>query len=1117
VNPADFTSAAAGSPTAPGDGESRPAGISAAPPLTPLTGRDTEVGLLVDRWEQTQEGDGQVVMLVADAGLGKSRLVRTIKEIVLADVRNSTTSPSASPIIEWPCFERSQTSGLRPVADCLARELELTPAESAAARFDRLAHYLEGFGLGAPEVVALFAQLLFLPPDERYPAPGLSPAREREETLRAVREWLQACARRQPILFVVEDLHWIDASTLEFLAQFIGEGPQHRIFTILTFRPEFRVPWPTSSHQTTLALNRLTRRQVAGLLRGTAGGTLPDSLVAQIYERTGGVPLLVEEFNRMARESAIFEPAAVREMPSSLQQLVLGRLDRMSIDRDVAHLAATLGREFDFEVLAAATGGDEPTLRTELAKLENAEIVFRKGQPPRCSYLFKHTMLEEALRCTSDPPRQRQFHRRVAETMEAQFPHSVENQPELLAQHYTKAGLPEKAIAYWLQAGQRSQERCANVEAISHLTHGLDLLGSLEESPVRDERELEFLGPLGAAYIATRGYAAPEVGPVFRRARTLSEGVRLSPKAFTVLRGHFAYHIVRGDFRLCTDLASDALALASRLADPGMIMEALFLRGLTQLYRGDFAAAHETCARALAEYDDRERTAFWAGQTGENSGVGHRCYLALAAWHLGFPDQAMSHNREAQDLARTLRHPFSLEYALHHTGWLYQHCRLGAETQTAAEEEIRVAGEQGFLFWHASGTLYAGAGLLLRGRSEEGLRRFQEGLAAYRATGAGLGLPYYLSILGDAFTRTGQFAEARRALDEAFALVEKNDERFQEAELHRLQGELHLADGHDETAAAACFQRALEIARRQQSRAWELRAATNLARLRHRQGRRNEAFDTLSTIADHFTEGASTPDLVDAQALLKELGNERMRDDIAAGIKYVLSCIPPPMAGPVSVDWRYVPSSTLGGDAIGYHWVDRDHLALYLIDVTGHGLDSALLSVTITNVIRAGTLAGADVRHPSEVVAALNEAFQGSRHGYKFFTIWYGVYHCSNRLLTYASGGHPPAILIVPSEVEPRMLPATGPVVGIVPGMRFPATSVAVPIGSRLFIFSDGVFEIRRNKANVWNLADCVAYLTALSHQSDNAMDALLVRARELRGSSYLDDDFSIIEAGLRP
>ncbi|MFZ0709966.1 MAG: SpoIIE family protein phosphatase, partial [Terrimicrobiaceae bacterium] len=389
----------------------------------------------------------------------------------------------------------------------------------------------------------------------------------------------------------------------------------------------------------------------------------------------------------------------------------------------------------------------------------------------------------------------------------------------------------------------------------------------------------------------------------------------------------------------------------------------------------------------------------------------------------------------------------------------------------------------------------------------------QTGLEAYRGTGAELAVPYYLSMLADGCSQAGRFAEARAALNEALALMEKNDERFQEAELHRLKGELILAESGDQTAAEESFRRAIETARRQQSRAWELRATTSLARLLQKQGRSDAAFKALGAVHGVFTEGFATPDLVDAAALLKKLGDERMRAEFAAGIKYVRDCIPPPMAGLVSVDWRYLPASTLGGDTIGYHWVDDDHLALYLIDVTGHGLDAALLSVTVSNVIRAGALLGADMKQPDQVLAKLNDAFQGEQHGQRFFTIWYGVYHSASRTMTWAGGGHPPSIVLLPGEPHPLLLPSSGLMMGVLRGVEFPAQSCRLPAGARLLIFSDGVFEIFHDGRDAWNLDACIAHLSALAEQQGSLMDQLLDHVYQLRGSPRLDDDFSIIEA----
>ncbi len=1087
--------------------------------VAPLTGRDTEVNLLMDRWEQANEGMGQVVLLIGEAGLGKSRLVHTLKEHVLGQMVEGEVD---SPVIEWRCSPHFQYTGLHPAIDFYERALDFGLEESAEEQFDRLLSRLEVYHLARPETLPLWASLLGLPISDRFPVLSLSPTRLREETFRVMREWLHTRAVRRPVLFVVEDLHWVDASTLEFLGQFLAEGLHDRILTVLTFRPEFKTPWPAVAHQTSLALNRLTRRQVGELLGKSPAGSLPQQLIDQIHQRTGGVPLFVEELARMVQESRRLDQAGEentrgdlldRGLPGTLRDLVVARLDGMTRNPEVAQLAAILGREFAYEVLAAVTTVSEATLKVELATLVRSEILYQKGCPPRSTYMFKHALLEGALHDALATEKRQQFHREIAETLESRFSETAQTLPELLAHHFTEAGMVEKGVSYWLKAGLRCLERSANVEAISHLTKGLAFVRALAESPERDAQELQFLNPLGTTYIAARGYAAPEVGPVFSRARELADRIGQPAQRFAVMWGNFAWHVVRGDFKLCMDLAAEAIQFVGALNDPGMMMEALFLSGLTKVYRGDFAGARENCSLAVADYDDRGRTKFWATHTGQDSGATHRCYLALALWHLGYPDQALQLSREAIALAHTIGHPFSLEYALHHASWLRQHCQLGDEAQAAADEQIEIATEQGFAFWHATGTLYRGGGLLLQGNHEGGLPLLVAGLESYRATGAELALPYYLSLLGDGYTRAGRFEDAHRALGEGLDLADKNDDRFQEAELHRLLGELHLAETNDQATAEECFHTSIETARRQQSRAWELRATTSLARLWQRQGYGNEARDALAAVYSTYTEGFTTPDLVDAKALLETLGNERMRDDFAAGAKYVLGCIPPPMDGPVSIDWRYVPSSNLGGDTIGYHWINDDHLALYLIDVTGHGLDSALLSVTIANVLRSGSLMGTDMRQPDQVLAKLNDAFPSARHGQKFFTAWYGVYKRSTGLLTWSGGGHHPSILLAPGARDPILLPSSGMMIGVMSGQEYPAESCEVAVGARLLIFSDGVFEIFRDGQTVWDMDACIEYMATRDSRGGALMDELLARVRTLHGSHELADDFSILEA----
>jgi serine/threonine protein kinase/predicted ATPase len=858
---------------------------SAPTELSPLTGRDQETSLLKDRWEQAAEGMGQIVLLVGEAGLGKSRLVYTLKDHVLGQLVEGETD---SPVIEWRCSPHFQNTGLYPAIDFFERALEFGPenklgTENAAqTRFERLVHYVDQYGLARPDTVPLWASLLSLPTNDRFPPLSLSPPRQREETFRALVEWLQARAAQRPILLIVEDLHWVDASTLEFLGQFIAEGLHDRILTLLTFRPEFQTPWPAVAHQTSLALNRLTRRQAGELMRKKSGGALSDAVIEQVYDRTGGVPLFVEEFTKMVQESgaaarkgegsAAATVLPAHQIPATLQDLMNARLDRMEGEREVAQLAATLGREFSHELMAAVATLDEANLDGELDKLVRAEILFQKGRPPACTYVFKHALLEDALYNSLVKKRRQEFHGRAAAALETRFPQTVESRPELVAHHFTEAGLAEKAIGYWLQAGLRSKERSADVEAIGHLTKGLALLRTLDETPERDRRELQFLTTLGPAYIAVRGYAAPEVGPTLLRARELCERIGDPRQLFGIMLGMWEWRLVRGDLRIAVDLAADGMALAERLDDPGMWMEALFMPGATMFYRGQFADARARCEKALAAYDDRERTKFWTASTGHNAGVTHRNYLSLALWHLGYPDQALKLDGEARELARTIGHAYSLGHAVDFTAFLAHYCRLDTEVQQAAEEELTLGADQGFQLWHALGTLHKGTGMLLKGRREEALPLLLEGFRDFRATGAEVRAPAYLALLGDAYTQCARFAEAHKTLDEALAVAEKNDDRCHEAELYRLQGELLLAESPDQTTAAeACFRQALDTAGRQQSRAWELRATTSLARLWQRQGRREEARAALAAIYDTYSEGFTTPDFRDAAALLETL------------------------------------------------------------------------------------------------------------------------------------------------------------------------------------------------------------------------------------------------------
>lgn len=862
--------------------------------LTPLTGRDQEMNLLKERWQQAKEGMGQVVLLIGEAGLGKSRLVHALKQYVRGEAEenrhtlNLTVQRAPgfetgqdSSVVEWYCSPHFRNTGLYPVSNFFERFFHFGRHEDASARLDKLVQHLEKYNLAQPDIVPLFASLLSLPTNGKFPSLALTPVREREETFLALKEWLSAYSREQPLLFVIEDLHWLDASTLEFLTQYLAEGVQDQVLTMLTFRPEFRTPWPALPNQTSLPLNRLTKNQVGELMQRKVGSELPDSLVNQVYDRAGGVPLFIEEFTQMVQESGLLEQGKdsarnrtlrAREIPATLQDLIMARLDRMDGDRELAQLAATLGREFSYERIAAVAGVDETMLKTELAKLAHAEILFEKGKPPRSTYIFKHALLEDALYNALMKGKRQQFHKQIASVLESRFPQTAEMQPELLAHHFTEGGLNEKAIDYWLAAGLRAHEQFANIEAICHFKKGLELLPALPESSERDVKELQLLNPLGSAYQASLGYAAPQVGPAFERARELSQRIGETSQLFEVMWGSWTWHLVRGDLAMCMGLADEMIALAHASGDRGITMEAYAAPAVTLYYRADFAGCRDYCQQAIANYEDLELCRLWSGRTGQNSAVTHRCYLSLALWQLGYPDQALKVNEEMIALARQSAHPFTLAHALHFTSWLNQHCRLVNPLILSADEQIALSSEQGFALWLATGTFLKGAGVLLKDEIEESLVIIEKGLKSFRGIAANLTLPAQLSVLGEAYTKAGRFEPANNAFEEGIKLAKEHDDTSQLAELYRLQGELWISQSGEQLAKAeGLFRQAIGTARSQGSKAWELRSSMSLARLMQRQSRQQEARTVLATIYDTYQEGYSTPDLLEAKSLLASL------------------------------------------------------------------------------------------------------------------------------------------------------------------------------------------------------------------------------------------------------
>ena len=854
--------------------------LDAAQPrgLTPLVGRESEVTLLLERWEQAKAGHGQVVLLSGDAGIGKSRLVQMLKEHV-------TNEPHTC----WECrsSEYYQNTALFPFTDLFQRLLRFHAEDTPDEKVGKLEHTLRQYRLPVEESVQLFAPLLSLSlPEHHYPPLNLSPQRQRQKTLETLVAILQELAEQQPVLFIVEDLHWTDPTTLELLNLVIEQIPTTSILTVLTCRPHFQPAWHHRSYLTEITVNRLSHAQVEQIVAGmTDGKTLPQEVLAQIVEKTDGVPLFVEEMTKAILESGYLKETdghyeligsfSTFAIPATLQDSLMARLDRLVTAKAVAQYAAVIGRQFSYDVLSTASQLDEATLQRELGRLVEAEIVYQRGVPPQVTYTFKHALIQDAAYESLLKSTRQHYHQRIAQVWEERFPETTQTQPELLAHHYTEAGITEKAVYYWHHAGQRASERSAHVEAISHLHQGLELLQTLPETHERVQREVDMLIALGASLLATKGSAAPEVEQTYLHAQHLCQHLEDPQRLFSVLRGLWNYYTAHAEHRTGCKFGEQLLTLAQQAQEPAMLVAAHRAVGATSLWLGDTTVAHTHFTQGMAIYDPAQHRAA-AFLYGDDAGVVCHSFAAWTLWLLGYPDQGMAHNYEALTLAQQLAHPYSLISALVNASITHVFRREVSVVQERAEAAICLAKEQGFPFWMATGSLLRGWAVAQQGQAQEGIVQIAQGLSALRATGAEIRRPHFLALLAETHGIIEQSETGLTMLTEALALVDTTDERWYEAELHRLKGELLLqSSSENSTEAETCFQRAMAIAQNQQAKSFELRTATSLARLWQQQGKRQEAHDLLAPVYGWFTEGFDTADLIDAKALLDALSEGR--------------------------------------------------------------------------------------------------------------------------------------------------------------------------------------------------------------------------------------------------
>jgi class 3 adenylate cyclase/tetratricopeptide (TPR) repeat protein len=574
--------------------------------LTPLVGRESEVALLLERWEQVKARHGQVILLSGDAGIGKSRLVQMLKGHVAHE-----------PHTRWECrsTEHYQNTALFPHTDLFQRLLQFHAEETPDEKVGKLEQMLRQHRLPLAESVPLFAPLLSLPlPEERYPGLHVSPQRQRQKTLETLVALLVEHAERHPVLFILEDVHWADPTTLEWLHLVIEQIPTTSVLMVLTCRPTFQPSWSHRSYLTEITVSRLSHAQVEQIVTGmTNGKTFPAAVLQQIIARTDGVPLFVEELTKAILESGHLTEVdghyeltgsfATFAIPATLQDSLMARLDRLVTAKAVAQYAAVIGRQFPYELLQAVSQLDEAMLQHELGRLVEAEIVYQRGVPPQAMYTFKHALIQDAAYQSLLRSTRQQYHQRIAQVLVSQFPETTETQPELLAQHYTEAGLNTQAIPYWQRAGQRAIARSAYVEAMAHLTTGLDVLRTLPETPERTQQELIVQITLGLALNATRTWAAPEVECAYARARALCQQIGETPQLFSVLYGLWLYYEVRADLRTALELGEQCLKLAQSVHDPARILVAHFALGITLFWRGQLVLARDHLEQGIALYD----------------------------------------------------------------------------------------------------------------------------------------------------------------------------------------------------------------------------------------------------------------------------------------------------------------------------------------------------------------------------------------------------------------------------------------------------------------------------------------------------------------------------------
>jgi len=833
--------------------------------MSPLVGRARELERLHALWRAAKTGAGQVVLLSGEPGIGKSRLAAMLVAETEAPLR-----------LRYFCLQHRQGSPFHPFIAQLEHIARFARDESAARRLDKLAATLLPSAEHA-EDVSLVADLLSLPIDDRFPVLQLTPPKRRERTMAALMRQVELLAARGPLLAIFEDAHWIDPSSRILLDMAIERIARLPILLVVTARPEFEPAW-TGGHVTRIALGPLGRADCAALVDNVAGhGALPATLIDDIVGRTDGVPLFAEELTKAVLEARRGEgngaapgaSAGGAVLPATLQASLTARLDRLGTAKSVVQIGAAIGREFSYDLLAAVSRIGEAELRPALDRLVGSGLASRRGGPPDETYLFKHALIQDAAYRSMLRDTRRGLHRRIVDVFEQAFPEVLQLQPEILAHHCTEAALAEKAVGYWLKAGQQAMARSAIAEAIARLRRGLELAATLPDGAARYRLELDLNINLGHILRAAYGYTQPAVVETYEAARRLCDRLGKPPQLLWVLYGQWTNALMLNDQRLARRRAGEMIEQGEARDDDVWRIMGYRGLGVTSFARGELVEARGYLERGLSLYDPAKQ-AIYATLTVEDVQVMERIYLSWVLIYLGCFDQGRRVREEALAIARSRNHAYTLAHALN--GYCHTELLLRApEGALRTLDEVNaVTDEHGISYYRPYRLIFGGLAQAQLGRAGESVDLLQRGIAAYRATGTLLYLTTFHRWLASALGQAGDPAAGLKQLDEARRLAETGEAWGDEGEILRVRGDLEAQQG-DAAAAEASYRAALEAARRRRARLWELHAAMALARLWRRGGRRAEARALLGEVYGKFDEGLDTPDLLDAKALLDDI------------------------------------------------------------------------------------------------------------------------------------------------------------------------------------------------------------------------------------------------------